>query len=451
MDALEGFVWGQSFHWGYDRNPWLNAVLTSLGVQVGGQSGWLIYLFSQFSVAICFWAVWRLGKKILTPAAALLAVFLLEGIQYYTLAAVDFNDNVLELGLWALTILNFYNAVKEQKLAAWVLTGVFAGLSLMAKYYAIMLFVPMLIWLCFSRANRRSFANYGFYVGLFVFFIIVIPHFIWLFQNGFSTLNYAVMRVEPTEYLQNSALYFFVIQLANFILPFLLFAFLFYGKKTSVNVVEVSQTATAFDKQFLALLGLCPFVLTVLVALVLHMRLHLMWGTPLLSLWGLILFAFIPVRITRTKFYSLVLIIFCLFFIILGAYAYGILRHGYNSSANYPGKEVSAYVIREWYLHHKNKPEYVVGDRYTAGNLAYFSKEVLHVCIWDAKVQCQINPEELRRNGTIFVWDESSDKAFRPTFLGADFFRSLPRLSHSFLWDRNHLQSPIKLGVAFLP
>src|SRR5580658_2023883 len=95
LDAIEGTLWGHQLEWGYDKNPFLNAWLTALAVRLDGQSGWMIYLFSQLSVVICFWAVWQLAKKMVSPVYALIAVMLLEGVQYYHFHAIDFNDNTL--------------------------------------------------------------------------------------------------------------------------------------------------------------------------------------------------------------------------------------------------------------------------------------------------------------------------------------------------------------------
>src|SRR5580700_6300190 len=70
LDSIEGTIWGHQLEWGYDKNPYLNGWLTALATHIGGQSGWMIYLFSQFSVVLCFWAVWQLGKQFLTPVYA---------------------------------------------------------------------------------------------------------------------------------------------------------------------------------------------------------------------------------------------------------------------------------------------------------------------------------------------------------------------------------------------
>ena len=54
LDSIEGTIWGHQLQWGYDKNPFLNGWLTALAAYIGGQSGWMIYLFSQLSVCICF-------------------------------------------------------------------------------------------------------------------------------------------------------------------------------------------------------------------------------------------------------------------------------------------------------------------------------------------------------------------------------------------------------------
>src|SRR5579862_5360712 len=95
LDSIEGTLWGHQLEWGYDKNPFLNAWLTAFATFLDGQSGWMIYLFSQLSVVISFWAIWQLAKQIVTPAYALIAVMILEGVQYYHFHAIDFNDNTL--------------------------------------------------------------------------------------------------------------------------------------------------------------------------------------------------------------------------------------------------------------------------------------------------------------------------------------------------------------------
>src|SRR5579871_4064921 len=78
LDSIEGSLWGHQLEWGYDKNPFLNGWLTSFAIYLGGPSGWMVYLFSQLSVALCLLVVWQIAKQILSPIYALIAVMLLE-------------------------------------------------------------------------------------------------------------------------------------------------------------------------------------------------------------------------------------------------------------------------------------------------------------------------------------------------------------------------------------
>lgn len=455
MDALEGFVWGQSWQFGYDRNPWLNAWLTHIALVWGGYSGWMIYGFSQLSVALCFWSVWQLAKRMLAPVYALVAVFLLEFIQYYSIAAVDFNDNVLELGLWALTIWYFYNALLEQKCRHWLLTGFFAALSLMAKYYAIVLFLPMLVFLLMTREGRQSFKYSGIYLSGIIFVLIIAPHFIWLFQHGFTTLNYAVMRISDIGSWQYSWWHFFSVHLLAFLVPCVLFFLLLcLGKDNRSTGLAEKSKLCQFDKKFLILLALGPFVSTVLFALIFKCSLHVMWGTPLLSLWGVLLVAFCQPSITVKKFYRFIGVVGLVFFLVLSIYSYNIVFTGYASSATYPGKMVAGYLERTWASYSHKDPFYVVGDRYTAGNVAYFSSHSkLTTCIWDDKIY-SCDDDKLRSRGAIFVWRADAKEAENAVVVQNKVKKKFPQViilpQKKFHWIYHRDKPQIILGMALL-
>lgn len=455
MDALEGFVWGQSWLLGYDRNPWLNAWLTHIAVNFGGHSGWLVYFLSQLSVAACFWSVWQLGKKILSPIYALVAVFLLEAIQYYSIAAVDFNDNVLELGLWALTILFFYNALVGQKRRDWLLMGLFAALSLMAKYYAVVLFLPMLCVVLFTKEGRESFTKSGIYLAGIVFAIVVLPHFIWLFNNGFVTLNYALMRVADSNGWQSSGWYFAIVHILAFFMPLFLFSLLWFGKcSNDDNILNTKVIISRFNKIFLVVLGFGPFVITVILAVLLKISLHVMWGTPLLSLWGLMLVTFLQPCITKVKFYRFVSAVLVVFFSVVTIYAYNIIYTGYVSSATYPGKAIAAYIENVWHDYCKQEPYYVVGDRYTSGNVAYFARNKLKACIWDDKIYSCDSDELLRKRGAIFVWRSDGGEAVNANAVLSRIKRKFPQIvvlpDKSFSWIYHDDKPKLLVGAAFL-
>ncbi len=453
MDALEGSIWGHQLEWGYDKNPFLNGWLTRLALEIGGYSGWMTYFFSQLSVGISFWAIWQLGKKLVTPFAALIAVLLMESIQYYNLHAIDFNDNTLELSGWALTILYFYHAITMGKLRHWLLTGLFAALSMLTKYYSIMLLLPMLFFLCQNPTARQQLKNNYFYAGLLFFLLLMTPHLIWLTQHHFITIHYAIDRVASVSAWHHRILFplQFAWQQIEAIIPtLLLFSMLLIGKKPVFAVKKISLST--FNRQFLFVIGLGPFLLTLIFSALFDWKLRAAWGQPLFSLTGLLLMVWLTPNITREKFYSFLALWVALFTAMVSVYSYSLIRAKQPSSANFPGKIIANVLTQEWQQTYQRPLNYVAGPRWMAGNVALFSPDHPAVFMdWDTKKSPWIDEATLKKQGAIFIWDPTeavqvSSESLRSRFhhLGAI------KVAH-FSWLRNPHEKPIEMSYAFLP
>lgn len=452
MDAMEGTIWGHQLVLGYDKNPFLNAWLTRFALFLGGGSVWVIYLFSQLSVAACFWATWKLGKKFMPAIYALISVMLLESMQYYNLHAIDFNDNTLELGLWALTILYFYQATRDNKLSDWLLTGVFAGLGMMAKYYTAMLLVPMMLFLMMNPLARERFKSSYLYLGLLVFVLIILPHTLWLFSHDFITIDYAIGRVSSPPTLFNHLefpLQFTWQQLEVLLPALLLFSFLFLGKKP---VLKQLAPLSTFDKTFLFLMGFGPLLMTILLSAIFGMKLRAGWGQPLLSLSGIILMIGITPRLTRERFISFIAFLLVLSTVMISIYSIALIRGKQPSSANFPGEIIARVMTTQWEQRYHQPLTYVAGPRWLAGNIAFYSKDQPTVYIdWNNKVSSWIDENNVRQKGAIFVWDptealQASEKGIR-----ARFKKMGPVEIMHFSWMRNKTMEPVEVRVAFLP
>lgn len=454
LDSIEGTIWGHQLEWGYDKNPFLNGWLTALAGYVGGPSGWAIYLFSQLSVAACFWAVWKLARNMLPAVYALIAVMLLEGIQYYNFHAIDFNDNTLELSLWALTSYYFYQALRQQKnTLPWILTGVFAGLGMMAKYYTAALLFAMALFLFIDPENRKQFMTRAPYWGLLTFIIIILPHSIWLFFHDFITVTYVFQRTSSEPSWLNHI--FFPAQFAwqqweAFLPALVLFAVLFIGKKPSVTPEK--KSVSHFDKTFLLYVGLGPFLLTILLSLLLGIKLRAGWGMPLLSLWGILLVGLIQPYITQAKLQRFLIMIFTVMGILLMGYSWSFINSSDTSSANFPGKSIAQTITQQWHDTYHTKLEYVAGSRWIGGNIEFYSTDHPAVFIeWDKRRAPWINETEIKQKGAVFVWDVDGNEK-----LPQAIEQKYPELAHkmvlTFAWLRNKNNlPPMKIGIAFLP
>lgn len=453
LDAMEGTTWGHQLEWGYDKNPYLNAWLTQTAVFLGGKSGWMIYLFSQLCVAACFWVVWEFGKKFLNPLYALVAVILLAGAQYYNLHAIDFNDNTLETGLWPLTVWFFYLALSKQQTRDWLLTGFFAGLAIMTKYYSALLLIPMFFFLCYRAENRQSFRQPGIYLAALLFTLIVIPHFIWLFQHDFITVTYAVDRVSEAPSLSRhfvNPTVFAWEQIEVFLIPLALSILLILGKKPIFEQKRI--LLTPYDREFLLVIGLGPFLLTLLIGAVAGMHLRAGWGAPLLTFWTLILLVILQPQLTIARLQRFLLCGALLLITIVLAYCYSLTKAGNQSSANYPGVMMAHNLTHQWHNTYHTRLEYVAGERWLAGNIAFYSTDDPSVYIdWNPKVSPWIKEEQLKQQGALFVW-EITDNNFQIPSAIKQRFPNLENLQiQHYPWFRDKNGKPVILGVAMLP
>jgi 4-amino-4-deoxy-L-arabinose transferase-like glycosyltransferase len=453
MDAIEGATWGHQLEWGYDKNPFMNGWLTALAVYLGGQTGWTVYLFSQLSVALGFWALWEISKKMLPPVYALLSVLLLEGVQYYNFHAIDFNDNTLEVGIWGLTILFFYRALSENNTAwNWMLTGLFAGLGIMTKYYTALLLLSMLLLLLRYRTTRQLFKKPAIYCGGFIFIAIITPHFIWLCQHDFVTLNYAVDRVSSPPAWLNHIFYptQFVWQQFETILPAILLLFiLLIGRQSPNN--ERLIIIRPFDKAFLWYVGAGPLLLTIILSAVIGIKLRAGWGQPLFSLWGIIFIFLAQPTIDRVKFYRFMMLLFSLMGLSIVGYATALIRAPEPSSANFPGKIIARTLTDTWQTTYHTPLQYIAGTRWIAGNIAFYSKDKPTVYIdWNKKFSPWIDEPQMKKAGAIFVWDLSDGKTVQPAEIKARFPGLSEIETQRYAWLRNKNMPPIEILVAWL-
>lgn len=447
MDAMEGALWGHEFQWGYDKNPFLNGWLTEWAIQLSGHADWAIYLLSQLSVVLCFWAVFRFAKKIVSPLYALISVLLLEGIQYYNLHAIDFSDNTLELAMWSLTTLCCYNALTKDTWRAWILTGFFAGCALMTKYYSALLLLPLAVLIL---KEKKFFKNPRAYVALSLFCLIITPHIIWLFQHDFITVHYMLSRTDAKPRWFNHV-YFplkFTLEQFEALLPaLLLLLILVTGKKPFLNPTRIQLSPLQYS--FLWYVSLGPFLLTLLISLISGITLRAGWGVPLFSFWGLLFLITLQPAITTAKFYRFLIAVFILLGLTVWGYCHALIQSKDISSANFPGKQIAKTITERWHTLYHTPLRYVAGTRWIAGNIAYYSKDAPSVFLnWDKKLSPWIDENRLREKGGVFVWEMAAKEKITYADIKAKF-PFIPAFEiMQFTLLRNKNLPPVVLEVA---
>jgi dolichyl-phosphate-mannose-protein mannosyltransferase len=427
LDLIEALTYGREWQLGYDKLPplpwWLvEVVYRTVGVDTA------YYALAQIAVVAAFAVVWLTARPLVGAVGALVAVLILDGLHYFHFTAAKFNHDVIQLPLWALAGYAFHAALRRGRLLHWLLLGVAIGLSLWAKYFVVVLAVPLALFLLIDREARPALATPGPFVALAVALAIMAPHLLWLVQSDFLPFAYASARAAPSRGLIDHLLHplaFAVGQLA-FLLPALIIAAVVIWPRPKAQMSEAAaQRAAAkadgFDRRIVTLLAFGPAAMTIALSALSGRGTIAMWGYPLwlfLGLWIVLhaRAAIEPVRLGRiVGVWAGVFAVFAIAF----AASYTVLPaidHRYRA-VFYPGDRLADELARRFRAATGRSLTYVIGTMWDGGNVAHYAPEQPRVLIdGDWRRAPWIDLGDLRSKGAVVVWT-GSDPTVMPLAL----------------------------------
>ena len=366
LDVIEAIAWSNGWPMGWDKHPPLSSWFPGFFFQIFGSQDWSYYFLSQIFLISSFAVVWKFSRNFLkNKVYSLISIFLLEGIYFYNFTTPEFNVNVCQLPFWALTIYYCWEGIKKNNILDWFLFGLFAALGLLSKYLFIYLLIAIDIFFIYLIFTKKF--NFKVLFSLFSFFLILLPHGIWLVENNYITLTYALSRTSiDQQNIFNNIIHplIFLFKQIGILIPFFIM-FLFLISKLKVKI-------KLKDKKLLFLLAvnILPIALIFLTSLVLGTKIRTMWMTPFYLFIG-VLFIYIYQNLINLRKLKNSFIIFLFLFIFSPlAYLYISISEK-QKRTDYPGKEISITVQKNWNNNFSNKIESVIGDEWHAGNLSY--------------------------------------------------------------------------------
>ena len=367
LDTIEALAWGSNLEWGFNKHPPFSAFAVEFVYILFGNNDWAFYLLSQIFVITAFYYVWKFSFLILEDKnQSLVAVLILSGIYFYNFTTPEFNVNVSQLPFWALTVYFFWKGINFNKKIDWILFGLFSVLGFLSKYLFIYLLLSLFLFFVFNfKRYKKSLKNY--FLSILLSLILLIPHFIWLFDNNFVTIFYGLSRSGISDFnllnqFKNPII--FLIKQLIILLPFLLMIFIITKKiKFKINTNDKKTL-------FLISINLIPIILIMITSALSGAKIRTMWMTPFYLFLGTLFLIILKKEFelkNMKKFYY----IFLFFFILSPAIYLGVSLIDKTKRTDYPGKEISRLVQNKWNDNFTNEIKIVIGDEWSAGNLSY--------------------------------------------------------------------------------
>jgi len=370
LDTIEALAWGSDLDWGYNKHPPLSAFIVEVFYQLFKNQDWAYYFLSQLFVISSFFIVWKFSEDFFqNKIYGLISVLLLEGIYFYNFTTPEFNVYVCQLPFRALTVYFCWKSLKNNDTTSWLLFGLFAALGFLSHYLFLYLIVAIIIFFTILLTKQKKF-NLKYLVPAFVFLIVLLPHLIWLKENNYITLTYALHRTGPEEQNFLNHLFYPLIFLGKqigILIPFFIMLLLIISKfKRKFNLKDKKLL-------FLLIINIVPIILIFLTSLLMGIKIRTMWMSPFYLFMG-VLFVYIfqnKILLNKLKYFFLTFLI--LFIFSPMAYFYISITQT-DKRTDYPGKRISKIVQEKWENNFINKIELVGGDEWHGGNLSYHLK-----------------------------------------------------------------------------
>ena len=371
LDTIEALAWGSNLDWGFNKHPPLSAFFPEVFFQIFGPQDWAYYFLSQIFVVTSFFIIFKLSQEILNDGTlSLLSVFLIEGIYFYNFTTPEFNVNVCQLPFWCLTVYYTWKIYNSKKIELYdcILLGAAAAFGILSKYLFIYLLVAidlLFAYLIFFKKSKKF--DFKYLVSLEVFFVILIPHIIWLFNNDFITIKYGFARAGLDEgQIINHLKYplIFTLKQIGILVPFLILVWLLIKK--------IPKKFNLKDEKllFLIFINVVPIVLVFMTALITGSKIRTMWMTPFYLFFGTLFIYLLKTQINIKKLNSF--LVGFIFLFLLSPILYGYVSISQTDKrTDYPGRDIAIKVQMAWHEQHDEPIKYVLGDEWKAGNLSY--------------------------------------------------------------------------------
>ena len=374
LDVIEALAWGSNLDWGFDKHPPGSAFFPEVFFQVFGAQDWAYYLLSSLFVVIAFYYVFKLANEILlNNQLSLIAVLILESVYFYNFTTPEFNVNVSQLPFWSLVTYFSWKifSSKDIKITDCFLLGLFAAIGFLSKYLFIYLLTSIFlffIYVIFLKKIKKF--DFKYIIILEIFLILLVPHFIWLYDNDFVTISYGLKRtglVEAGIINHFKQPFIFLIKQIGILLPFFFLIWLLVKK------IRIKFNLKDKKLLFLMTFNILPIFLILLTSIITGSKIRTMWMTPFYLYFGVLFIYLFKAQIDLKKINSFLSGFLFIFFLSPIAYSYISISQT-DKRTDYPGKEIASKVQIIWDKDFDKEIQFVTGDEWKAGNLSYHLK-----------------------------------------------------------------------------
>jgi len=293
-DLAQLLAIGHEFRFDGGVGPPLAYWLAEIAFRIAGLFG--VYALAQICVVTTYWCVFALGRAIVGPAHAVMAVLLMVGISLFTVPSPDFGPPILAMALWAVALLHYWRAVMQGEKRSWYVLGGAAALTLLTTDAALILIGALVVFTAVTERGRAALEAIEPWIVVVVLAVFLFLHLIWL--EGMSPEGSGDSLMPTLARLRNAGLagentsewlrLLTTIVLAHAGLAILLLLAGGWPRVQASPAPPLTRAAVdPFALSYVKVFALTPALLATISAVVLGQKLPIGGAAPLVVLSGL--------------------------------------------------------------------------------------------------------------------------------------------------------------------
>ena len=381
IDVLELQIIGKEWQLSTAKHPMLPAWILETVNLITNHTFAAPFIAAQLCVLLTLWSIWSFAKTVLSPKLALWGTLAMFPYCFFTIESTQYNQNIVLIALWTLTVSRLFLAVTRDRLRDWIIVGVALGFAFHAKYSAAFLVLAILFYMAICSFPRQRWKGIGPYLTTVIALLIFLPHLIWLYQHDFVCFRYVEASVEAKgkDTLVSfviSPLLFLAGQLSFVILSTLILIPLL-GWRWKIRKAESNLQAEA--RKYLGLMVGLPLGLHVLVSLIARVQLTPDYGAVFWPFFGIfLLLAFKWNATPQTVKHSFRLFVLAEFAMVVALIFHAVVQPyvlGDVRQFHFPMQALGVAADKIWGEHSTQPCPYTTGDWRIAANAAITMKD----------------------------------------------------------------------------
>ncbi len=191
-DVLEAYAWGREFKLGYNQHGPFWAWISGFWFLLFPNTNSAFIVLAALNATLGLFGAWRLIGLFAQGRDRDTATLLLLATPFYTFLSYRYNANTIFLSLWPWTLFFFVRSLDKMRMQDALAFGALAAAAILSKYFAVVLLLTCAVSLAFHKNGLKYLKSPLPYMAAGIFFLIVLPHFIWLLSAGAPPVAYAV-------------------------------------------------------------------------------------------------------------------------------------------------------------------------------------------------------------------------------------------------------------------